>query len=73
MSVTQAGSIARVDRVKFRDAAGLANRRDAQQPSLLVATEHRHGRARSGKPRRQRTAQYAGRADYDRDFAGQIK
>jgi hypothetical protein len=34
----QAGSIARVDRVKFGDAASLANRRDAPQPSLLVAT-----------------------------------
>ena len=30
MSATQAGSIARVNRVKFRDAASLANRRDAQ-------------------------------------------
>src|SRR5277367_323113 len=29
MSATQAGSIARIDRVKFRDAASLANRRDA--------------------------------------------
>src|SRR5580704_9863643 len=52
MSAMQAGSIARVDRVKLRDATSLANRHNAPQPSLLVTTKHCHCRARSGQPRR---------------------